>query len=353
MTRPRARPPWLGPVLAAGALATLLVLILEVSGDPVRGLERRARPVITVLRDDAPDLGPRVERWRIVLAGGDTVRALWRRAPDHVMRPWTVVLMGGLHTGDRAALVLPDDTPANALAVDWPWRGPRKMSVMRFVFSLPAIREALLCSPAAMASGLEAVARSGEVDTSRIVALGASMGAPVALAALRVSNDARALVLIDGGAGLDVLLRAEAARYLPAWVAAWAGPLAAWLVRPLEPALHAPVARTLPTLLINARADERLPPGVIERLHAALPNAEVRWRESQHIRPDRSEMIREMTAGIVSWLDGVTARASSNLMPPRAAGFASQHAPLDPAALRPASLRGTRAALPEQRPKPF
>jgi dienelactone hydrolase len=312
VTRPRARRPWLALLLAVAVLAGIGVLAFDV-GDPVRALRSRARPVTEVLRSPRAELGPRVERWHIALAGGDTVRALWRSAPDDVARPWTVVLMGGLHTGDRAALVLPDDTPVNVLAVDWPWRGPRSMSAARFVLSIPAIREALLRSPAALGAGLQAVARSGEADSSRIVAVGASLGAPIALASLRVSSDARALVLIDGGAGLGVLLRAEAERYAPGWIAAWAGPLAAWLVRPLEPALHAPAVQDVPTLLINALADERLPAGVIARLHAAMPHAEVRWRDAKHIRPHQSEMIGAMVEEVVAWLDRLPARHASDV----------------------------------------
>jgi hypothetical protein len=329
----------LGLVLAAGVLAPLLVLILEVSGDPVRGLERRARPVTAVLRDDAPDLGPRIERWRIVLAGGDTVRALWRRAPQNVVRPWTVVLMGGLHTGDRAALVLPDDTPAHALAVDWPWRGPRKMSVMRFVFSLPAIREALLRSPAAMASGLEAVARSAEVDTSRIVALGASLGAPVALAALRVSNDARALVLIDGGAGLDVCCGRK--RPLPP-VGGRGRAAGRGLVRPLGRRPRQ-VADAKPLIDARDEAFRRSPSGCTPRCRMPKCAGEKPSTSATSVGDDSGD-----GGGIVSWLDGVTARASSILTPParrrseRERTYDGARPPPDPAALGPA-CSGVRA----------
>jgi pimeloyl-ACP methyl ester carboxylesterase len=271
--------------------------------NPRGALVRRTQPVVHVLREPLPGLGLGVERWRIVLANGDTVRALWRRSTGSAETPWTVVLMGGLHTGDRAALILPEGTTAHVLAVDWPWTGPRRMSVVRFVVSLPAIREALLRTPGTLAAGLAAVRASGEVDRERVASLGASLGAPIAVAALSVGDRPAALVLIDAGGDLCTMLRAEADRYAPGWIAAIAGPIAAWLVRPLEPEVHASAAAGLPTLLLGAQNDERLPAGVRERMHALVPHAEARWREGPHIRPHQEATIEALTAEIAEWLE--------------------------------------------------
>ena len=65
---------------------------------------------------------------------GDTFTGLWRAAVRGAGDPraeseatnqlWTVVLLGGFFSGDRAALLLPERLHAHVLAVDW-LRAPR------------------------------------------------------------------------------------------------------------------------------------------------------------------------------------------------------------------------------------
>jgi len=295
-------------VTAALALAALAAW-WRMPPDPGRALRAHAPPLARVLRAPAPALGERVEWWRLVSTVGDTAVALWRSAPPGTRSPWTVVLMGGLQTGDRAALLLPDG-PFNVLAVDWPWRGPRRMGAGRIALELGAIREAVLRSPGVLARGVEATARESGADTSRIAVLGASLGVPPALAAVRLTRRVDALVLVDGAADLDDLLRAGLERVPVApWLAAPLAALAARLIRPLEPLLNAPAAAGLPVLLMNSEQDELMPAADVRRLHAGLPWAEVRWRPGRHLRPHRGATIDELTREALAWLQGLPRRA--------------------------------------------
>ncbi len=271
--------------------------------DPVVELRRHFSPLARVVRVPAPELGPRVERWRLITAAGDTATALWRPAPAGAARPWTAVMLGGLRTGDRAALLLPPDAPVAALAVDWPWRESRTLTPWQVAMRLGAIRAALLRTPGVLALGTEAVARQPEVDSTRVVLLGASLGVPPALAALRLTRVPDALVLIDGAADLRALLAAglERERW-PAWLAAPAAAIAFRLLRPLEPALHGAVAARLPVLVINSERDALLPGAAIRRLHASLPRAETRWRRGGHLHPRRGDVIASLVQEVVPWL---------------------------------------------------
>ncbi len=295
-------------VMTAGmglaAAGVWLAIALSPDRDPHRAIARRASRVATVERASAPELGRRVERWRIVTAAGDTLSALWRGAPPGVSRAWTVVLLGGIGTDDRAALVVPAETPANVLAMRWPWRGPKRMGVARFLAAIPAIREALLRAPGVLAAGAEAAARAPEADAGRIALLGASLGSAPAIAAARLVPDSVAILVLDGGADLRHLLRHELGRQrVNARVAGPAARFAAWLVGPLEPRRHAEALRGHRVLFLNARRDERLPEGSAGRLHALFPGARVVWRDAPHVRPGQVEEIAGIAARAVEWLE--------------------------------------------------
>ncbi len=275
---------------------------------PADALRARLAPLARRERAPRPDLGARVERWLLIDARGDTTRALWRAAAPGARRPWTVVMLGGIGTGDRAALLFPEDLPVNVLAVDWPWRGARRMGGARLVASAPALRAALFRTPACLALGLDAVAGVAGVDTTRIALLGASLGAPPSIAALSLSRRPAALVLVDGFAGLEPALRHAIARETrPRWVARPLATLAAALLDPLEPARHA-AALALPALVINARRDERIPRECVLRLHALMPRATIRWRADTHVLPERRALIAELAREASAWLDSLPAR---------------------------------------------
>ena len=274
--------------------------------DPGPTLARHYAPLARVDRWSAPTLGKRVERWRMISTRGDTVFGLWRAAPVRTSRPWTAVLMGGFHTGDRAALLLPDDSLFNALAVNWPWNGPRKLSPAEFAMRLPAIERAIMRSPATLALGVEAVTRTRGVDASRIVLVGASLGAPPALAALRFTSAPDAVVLVDGGADLERMIRAGLER--EGWMSGPASVAAAgawqW-IWPMEPTLNLDGAARLPVLLMNSTNDDRVPRESVTKLHASLPHATVRWRTDKHLRPSQLDVIARLSREVDAWLHAI------------------------------------------------
>lgn len=297
-------------VLAATAFVLRLACAPE--HDPAGALSRRYSPVTAVRREPAATLGSGFERWSIATASGDTVRGLWRRADTTTAATWTVVLLGGLQTGERAALVVPGPLPVHVLAMDWPWRGPRRMGRLEFLRRLPAIREAVVRSPTVLAAGMDAAATQADCDRRRIAVLGASLGVPPALGATRLTRNARAVILVDGAADLRGLLDHQLRRAsVPRVACAPLAALGAWLARPLEPELHGPALADRPVLLFNARSDERLPASCTARLHACLPEAEIRWRDAPHIRTGQVETIASLTRESAAWLAGLDGGSAS------------------------------------------
>lgn len=307
--RRRRRISWVWAALAVGVVALAIALgrCATEARDPVATLRAQLAPVSSVLREPLTDGN---ELWRIS-TGRDTLLGLWRPAPASTRSPWTIVLLGGLHTGERAALTLPAATPVNVLAMDWPWRGPRRMSNAEFLRQVPAIRRALMRTPAVLVAGVDAVAhahrlepRDVVVDSTRVALVGVSLGVPPALAAARWAEGVSALVLIDGGADFERVLRRDLEGLVePRWIAPPLARAGAWAVAPLEPEHHAEAVSHLRVLLVNARRDERLPAECIARLHQLLPRAAAIWREDVHVGPHRAGAIAALVRDGLAWLE--------------------------------------------------
>ena len=178
------------------------------------------------------------------------------------------------------------------------------MSGPTFVASVPAMRAALLRTPAALARGVEAVRRAD--PDSRVLLLGASLGAPPVAAAVSVTRP-DALVLVDGAADLERLLRSETTRAVGGIAGATLGPpagaLGARLVSSLEPARHGAAAKGIPVLLVDPERDERYPPERVTRLHATFPHASRRLHPGGHMHPDDRPQLTRIIDAIWQWLN--------------------------------------------------
>jgi dienelactone hydrolase len=225
-----------------------------------------------------------------------------------------VVLLGGFAAGDRAALLLPETLHAHVLAVDWPWRGPRKLSAIRFVSLLPSIRRSALRSPAALALGVEAVSRQPEVDPQRIAVVGASLGVPSTVAALELTRLPAACALLYGAADIETWLRDALIRHgSPCRLAAVAAPVAAAFVRALEPVAHVGAASKVRMLIVNARSDQFVPLAAAEALHRAFPRAAIQWKEGRHLDGRPGTLINSLAAEVEAWLEAQDSGRSSGL----------------------------------------
>jgi hypothetical protein len=292
--------------LVAIALAAAIAWWWTHPPDPVRTLREHWSPLARLERTPRPDLGEGIERWRLHDARGRTVQGIWRpaRLPSGAARQvWTVVLMGGLHTGDRAAFLIPAHLPVHVLAMDWPWDGPREMDQARFVAMIPAIRRAILDTPACLAIAVDAAAAQPEVDATRIALIGVSLGVPAATGAIRLTDSPTAVVLVDGAVDLEKTLEADLrARGDTRWLAAPLASLASRLTDAMEPSHHLEALVDYPTLLVNSRDDDRLVPETILALHAALPGAAHVWRDGEHVRPEEAEILAALVRDIHGWL---------------------------------------------------
>lgn len=217
-----------------------------------------------------------------------------------------IVLMGGKATGKYAvdyALGIPG---VIIVAPDYPYTPQDSYTVLSFMGDIPAMRGALLDMVPSVQLLLDYLCQREDVDTSRIILLGYSFGAP--LIPPIVVNDRRPSVaaLVYGGGDLYSLIRHNVRRYEGAAASEFVALLGALLLRPLEPLRYAADISPTRLLMINGTEDEQIPRANVEKLFdAAEEPKKLIWLESRHVNPRDAELTRRIITILSSEL-GIT-----------------------------------------------
>lgn len=212
-----------------------------------------------------------------------------------------MVLLGGHRTGRDAVELFGAPGRFVVAALDYPYDGPEKpRGLGQSLATIPAARRTLLDTPAAVLLAIEWLAVQPWVDPDRMEIVGVSFGVPFATVVAATEPRLRRAWLIHGGAGnrrwieqnlVDQVTSPALRRPLGGLV---------WLLThgPTLDAGHW-VARIAPrpVIVIGARSDRRLPPELVERLHAAAGEPkELIWMEGGHIdrRPEAVQLLLEI-----------------------------------------------------------
>jgi hypothetical protein len=197
-----------------------------------------------------------------------------------------IVLLGGSATGKHAIDYALDIDRVVIVAVDYPYTPRDKYTVWNFLKDVPSIRRALIDMMPSVMLVTDYLWQRPDVDTSRIVVLGYSFGAPFAPCIM--ANDPRpaAAVMVYGGGDLGSLIGHNIERYEGHLPGVAAGFLSGILLRPVEPMRFAGLIAPRPLVMINGTHDEQVPRRNAELLFAAArePKKQV-WLESKHVNP--------------------------------------------------------------------
>jgi hypothetical protein len=296
--------------LAVGCLLPALG-VLWLSRDPVPHIMARRATVITTTTVDASgDGGHRTERIRVSgdngLAFDLQVRAPIDSTGSNAKRP-VFLILGGYRTGDRAATLVPDTHGNLVVAISYPYDGDLDAKGLAVIPQVPAIRRAILDTPAAVMLAIDYLHTRPDVDSTRLELVGASFGTPFGSVVGALDRRVTRVWSVHGAADPYAQIEHNL-RHQITWtvarvpVAALATLLASgWQ---LDPERWVPRLAPTPLIMINARADERMPPDAVARLHAsARAPAEVIWLDGPHMQSNRQAVI----AGLV---DAVLQRAS-------------------------------------------
>lgn len=208
-----------------------------------------------------------------------------------------IIVLGGKATGKYAVDYALDIAGAVIIAVDYPYTPRETYTITNFLHDVPEIRNALIDMVPSVMLVIDYLLTREDVDTSRIVLMGYSFGAP--LVPCIVAHDRRPAVaaLVYGGGDLRFLITHNVRRYEGEAVSTFVGLLGGLLLRPLEPMRYIGRVTPTPLIMVNGTNDEQVPRYSAELLYNAAGDPKtITWLESRHVRPDNVELTRMIVA---------------------------------------------------------
>ena len=252
--------------------------------------ERKGRHTASELRPAGSDSLFR-KNWLTLTSSSGLVVECGVLSPLQEGRYPVVIVLGGKATGKYAIDYALDIENVLIVAVDYPYEPRPSYSIPAFLADVPAIRTALLDMVPSVMLVMDHLATRSDADTSRIVILGYSFGAPfVPVIAAHDSRPAYA-AMVFGGGDLHGLIRHNVRRYEGPVVAEFVALIGGLLLRPLEPLRYADRITPVPLLMINGTEDEQIPRRNTELFFdAASEPKKIVWLESAHVRKENVEL---------------------------------------------------------------
>ena len=212
-----------------------------------------------------------------------------------------VVILGGHVTGATAARLVGEAPGIAVAAMSYPFTGNPKPGTATFLREIPKIRGAFLDTPPALMLVMDYLYRRDDVDTTRIEAVGVSLGAPFVTIAGALDTRFTRVWALHGSGGSYAPLEASMRRTIGFGpLRAVAATIANVLISGprLAPEKWAAQIAPRPFVMANATDDERLPRESVEALFAgAAEPKELIWMSGRHIHAD-AETIQRLV-GIV------------------------------------------------------
>ena len=298
----------IGTALSIGAAAIALAIWIAWYGSADhtgRLLAEWSALVKVVERRDSSSSQQRVVSFKLTDGRGRVTTGEMRLPVDLHGRAPAFLILGGHGTGSKAAGLIHIEKPAVICAIDYPSYPPWKAGILQAPRVLSQLISRAMSAAGSSFAVLDYLLSRPEVDTSRVVVLGASFGVPFAVIAAALDARIKGLVLLYGAGDLgriidwnlkgDIhsrMLRGLASRILGA------------LASPFEPLSYIGRVSPRPILMVNGRNDEKMPPLCVELLYrrAGEPK-EIIWIESRHVEPSESELIDSLTAVVWRWLE--------------------------------------------------
>ncbi len=208
-----------------------------------------------------------------------------------------IILLGGKATGKYAIDYALDIQSVVIVAVDYPYEPRETYTVGNFLYDIPAIRRALIDMMPSVMLVTDYLWQRPDVDTSRIVLLGYSFGAPFVPCIMAQDHRPAVAAMVYGGGDLQSLIGQNVARYEGATAGSMVGFLSGVLLHPVEPLRFAPRISPVPLVLINGTHDEMVPRRNAELLYEAArePKKQI-WLDSRHVNPGNIDLTRRIIA---------------------------------------------------------
>lgn len=234
---------------------------------------------------------------KLVATSGLTVDIAVRRAiADSGVRVPLAVVLGGHLAGADAARMLGNTRGVAVAAVSYPFTGDPRPGAATFLREIPKIRGAFLDTPPALMLALDYLMGLPNVDTTRVEAIGVSLGAPFTAIAGALDTRYSRVWVIHGSGGsyapLEMNMRRTIGFAPLRWLAAGianviiAGPR-------LDPVHWVGQISPRTFMMVNAQDDERMPRAKVDELfRAAWEPKELIWMSGGHVHGDVETITR-------------------------------------------------------------
>jgi predicted esterase len=257
---------------------------------------------------------------RIENTDGFTVECGLLTPRDTGKRYPAIILLGGKTTGKFAVNYALDVRNMIIASPDYAYEPAKQYSLMEFLRDVPALRRALLDMVPSVMMLTDYLFQRNDVDTTKLVLVGYSFGAPLVPCILAHDSRAAAAAIVYGGGELRSLIRHNVRRYEGALMSEFVGLLGGLLLRPIEPLRYVGNLPSKPLLMINGTDDEQIPRENIDLLYAyAREPKKIIWITSKHVHPRNPAL----TATIVATLQeefsalGITGNEQATFIPPK------------------------------------
>jgi hypothetical protein len=206
-----------------------------------------------------------------------------------------IILLGGKTTGKYAINYAINIDNVIILALDYPYEPRKSYTFWTILWDVPRVRKALLDMVPSAILAADYLFSRHDVDTTRLVILGYSFGAPFVPAIVAYDRRAAAAVMVYGGGEITSMIRQNVARYESVWLSEFIGRLGGALLHPLEPMIYADKISPIPLIMVNGANDEQIPRYNTELFfNAAGEPKKLIWLKSQHVRPDDEDLTRHI-----------------------------------------------------------
>ena len=284
-------------------LATVLFLVAlgvaRLLRDPMPHFQARRSSLATVT--ESPTVvedGYELTNVRLTATSGLSLELMVRRATvdSAADRLPLAVILGGHYTGRQAARMLGETPGVVIAALSYPYEGSLKPDALTFLRDIPRIRKAFLDTPPAVMLALDYLRRRPDVDTTRVEAIGVSLGAPFICIAGALDERITRVWALHGSGGSYTPLQAQMRREIPfAPLRVVAAGVANLIIDGprLDPVRWVGDISPRPFMMVNASEDERLPRPAIDALFdAAREPKEQVWMSGLHVHADRETITR-------------------------------------------------------------
>lgn len=213
-----------------------------------------------------------------------------------------VVILGGIEMGKDTLRYIDNDGGVIIAAVGYPPDLAKATGWWSALTGVGAIREAAFRT----VTGASLVAdflQAKNIDTSRLILVGYSFGAPFVPAVMHLDERFKIAAVLYGGGRLSKLIGHNLKTGYKLLDRA-AGVVAGALLAPIEPFNHVKAVSPRQLLMIQGKNDDQMPPHLAQELfdHAEEPK-EILWLETGHMDRQKIEVNNQIVKALREWLE--------------------------------------------------